>query len=715
VSLSCRLRAQRQRTHESKTLRPPDRPTRERERLDSLAEYDVFGTPPEAAFDALTALAAYVTGAPVSLVSFVDADRVWCKSHVGLEALHVPREISFCAHVVASGGALFVPDAAADERFADNPLVTAGPRIRSYAGVPLRAPNGLVLGALSAIDRRAREFTAEQQDLLGILAGQVIDQLERRRISGLLRASRTELQDADLRSTAALDTAVGVERARGDARLDDSEARSRAIIENAVDSILTIDEFGRVDRVNAAVERMFGYAPDEVIGQNVKMLMPSPDREQHDGYLAACRATGRGRVIGGGINVTARRKDGSTFPASIAVSELTVSGRRLFSGVVRDRTSSEAASERLRRLANVVEQTADAVFMTDLEGRIQYVNPAFEDMTGWTSAEAVGRTPRILRSGKHDRAFYEDLWGTLLRGDVYRATIVNVRKDGTIWYAGQTVTPIRDASGEVASFVALMRDETERRLAVRQKTELALAERIQQRLYPKRSPDVVGIEVGGFVLSASETSGDYYDWGKVEDRRVGIVVADVVGHGFGPALIMAATRSYLRPLLLLGLPPAEMLQRLQSLLNEDLDDGQFVTMLLVQVDLASMRLSYGNAGHPSGLVLDSRGTVKESLATSGPPLGAWPDSTYPESAGVALEAGDLVVLTTDGISECRDASGRFLGDAPVLEVVRAHIGAPVSTILDRIREMLATFTGGIPPEDDATIVVCRVGLGAGTA
>jgi sigma-B regulation protein RsbU (phosphoserine phosphatase) len=352
--------------------------------------------------------------------------------------------------------------------------------------------------------------------------------------------------------------------------------------------------------------------------------------------------------------------------------------------------------------------------MTDLEGQIQYVNRAFEDMTGWPSAEAVGRTPRLLRSGKHDRAYYEDLWGTLLRGDVHRGTIVNVRKDGTTWYSGQTITPIRDASGEVASFVALMRDETERRLAVHQKAELALAERIQQRLYPKCSPGVDGIDVGGFVLSASETSGDYYDWVKVDDRRAGIVVADVVGHGFGPALIMTATRSYLRPLLLLGLPPADVLQRLHTLLSEDLDDGQFVTMLLVHLDLASMRLSYASAGHPSGVVLDSHGAVKEELATRGPPLGAWPDSTYPEPAGVALEAGDLVVLMTDGISECRDASGRFLGDAPVLEVVRAHVEAPVSTILDRIREMLATFTGGIPPEDDATIVVCRVGVGTGT-
>lgn len=132
--------------------------------------------------------------------------------------------------------------------------------------------------------------------------------------------------------------------------LHDSAARLRAIVDTAVDGIIAIDSEGRIESYNAAAQRTFGYAPDEVLGRNVSMLMPAPYRGEHDGYLASYLATGVKKVIGLGREVTGQRKDGSTFPMELAVSEMRIGETRKFTGLVRDITQRKEAESELRRL-----------------------------------------------------------------------------------------------------------------------------------------------------------------------------------------------------------------------------------------------------------------------------------------------------------------------------------------------------------------------------
>src|SRR5262245_57104643 len=120
--------------------------------------------------------------------------------------------------------------------------------------------------------------------------------------------------------------------------LPGNEARMRAILEAAVDGIISIDASGAVQTINPAAERLFGYAADEVIGRNVKMLMPSPYREEHDGYIARYLASGQKTIIGIGREVVGRRKDGSTFPMDLSVAEARVGDEWIFLGIVRDVT-----------------------------------------------------------------------------------------------------------------------------------------------------------------------------------------------------------------------------------------------------------------------------------------------------------------------------------------------------------------------------------------
>jgi GAF domain-containing protein len=158
-------------------------------RLQSLRNYKILDTEPEAAFDDLTRLAAFICGTPIAAVTLVDANRQWFKSKTGLALAGTPRDQAICAHAILGDELFIVADASLDTRFAENELVTGDPGIRFYAGAPLTARDGCKLGTLCVIDQKARELSPEQKEALTMLSRQVMAQLE-------LRRNLTELQQS---------------------------------------------------------------------------------------------------------------------------------------------------------------------------------------------------------------------------------------------------------------------------------------------------------------------------------------------------------------------------------------------------------------------------------------------------------------------------------------------------------------------------------------
>ncbi len=171
-------------------MKPPALPANEATRLAALRSFEVLDTAPDQAFDDLTALAGHICGAPIALISLIDENRQWFKARVGLAACETGRDISFCGHAILQPDLFIIADAALDERFADNPLVTGDPNIRFYAGAPLVTSEGQALGTLCVIDRVPRTLDASQQQALRVLSRHVTALLERRRRAAQLSQAR---------------------------------------------------------------------------------------------------------------------------------------------------------------------------------------------------------------------------------------------------------------------------------------------------------------------------------------------------------------------------------------------------------------------------------------------------------------------------------------------------------------------------------------------
>lgn len=366
-----------------------------------------------------------------------------------------------------------------------------------------------------------------------------------------------------------------------------------------------------------------------------------------------------------------------------------------------------ASLKQLEDLRYAVEQTADAIMITDPDGIIRYVNPAFETVTGFSRAEAIGETPRLLRSGQQPTEYYETLWKTLVAGDVFRGSPINRRKNGDLYRAEQTITPIKDSEGRTEHFVSVMQDVTDRIRAEQQEIEMRYASAVQRRLYPTGAPVVAGLDIAAATFPALATCGDYYDFLSLPDGSLGIVIGDVSGHGLGPALIMVETRACLHFLAESCATVGDILTRTNATLYEDLDDERYVALIMAKIDQAAGRLVYANAGHTSAYHLDGRGHVKAVMESSGPPAGVLPGVVYGIVENPPLEDGDVVVFLTDGITETEDPSGNAFGAEAAIEAIRANIDSPAWDLIQQVRKAVRDFAHGAPQADDITIIVCK--------
>ncbi len=282
-------------------MQEPQKPANEIERLAALRSLGLLDTPPEQRFNRITRTAARIFNVPIALVSLVDAERQWFKSRYGLHASETPRSVSFCGHAILNDYALVVEDALLDARFADNPLVTGLPRVRFYAGQPLYGPGGVKLGTLCLIDHEPRQFGAHDRLALADMAGWVERELN-------------------------LDTEQFAAR-----------ARLNSVLDTVSEAVLVAADDGRIETMNTQAARLFGYDAHELVGETLDALLPGTDpAPDSTGFLQRLQQAPQWSERSS-LDWSAKRKDGSRFNATAAVTDFYSLGRRMYTMSLRER------------------------------------------------------------------------------------------------------------------------------------------------------------------------------------------------------------------------------------------------------------------------------------------------------------------------------------------------------------------------------------------
>jgi PAS domain S-box-containing protein len=295
-------------------------------------------------------------------------------------------------------------------------------------------------------------------------------------------------------------------------------------------------------------------------------------------------------------------------------------------GFILDITERKTAEGELKKLSRAVQQSPASVVITDRKGDIEYVNPKFTSLTGYTGEEALGKNPRILKSGMHSVEFYRDMWSVLASGNEWRGEFRNKKKNGELYWEYASISPIRDKFGEITHFIAVKEDITDRKKAeealmlseenLRERNQamekdLKLAQTIHRILLPKEAPKNVFLEIAYRFIPLEKVGGDYFSFSSLADGSIGVFIGDLSGHGVSSALFLSLLKSATdRISRVFGDRPDLYLSELNKILISEMNYYNFITAVygVFSADLTSSTatFTFSNGGHPYPVFYDSR-------------------------------------------------------------------------------------------------------------
>lgn len=449
--------------HRQLSMRSSTNNSEDTARLKALQEYQIVDSPSETLFDDITQLASEICHAPISLISFVEKDRQWFKSALGVSLTQTPRSHSFCAHAILAPAEVFVVrDATQDDRFSDNPLVTGEPYIRFYAGAPLVTDQGVALGSLCVLDTRPRELRDAQLDSLTALSRQVVSQLESRRNYRLLSEAATKLKL--------------------------QKERSQSILDHVPAYVFHKDTTNRILSVNKAVADSLGLSIDQIEGRMSGELYPDHAEEYYQddlevivskkpklGIVEVLEGDGQTRWISTD-KIPIANQQGDVESLLVVATDITAL-KNVEASLLESKKLLSAANEALEQRVELKTQqlAASHALYEDLyhsapdmfvsvdpkSTTIVECNATLLSELGYSRDELIGHPVTKLYhpsgTSKHElvlRAFRE-------RGEVRNQEITLARSDGSPIEVSLNVSAVRNERGNIVASRSVCRDITE--------------------------------------------------------------------------------------------------------------------------------------------------------------------------------------------------------------------------------------------------------------
>ncbi len=308
---------------------------------------------------------------------------------------------------------------------------------------------------------------------------------DKKKIEDELKRYREHLEELVEERTSALNNEV-LERKRAEADLLASEHKFRALLDSAPDAMVISSAEGIITMVNRKTESLFGYNRDEVIGKTIEMLIPQNHHNGHASLREDFILNNDGQCAMGDRRLRGITKDGREFPVELSLSPIETEDGLVISCVIRDisgrkreeeilQTAKKSAEDallqlrtsthHLRVLSSAIEQSPVATLITDVNGIIQYANPKFSKVTGYTFEEVVNKNPHMFSAGVQQREVFTELWETITSGREWRGELCNKKKNGEIYWDRTFISPVRDELGNITQFISIKEDITEKKAA----------------------------------------------------------------------------------------------------------------------------------------------------------------------------------------------------------------------------------------------------------
>ncbi len=621
-------------------MQSAEKPKNEIQRLEALRKYQILDTDLEKEYDDIVALAAQICETPISIIGFINGERQWYKAKIGLEDTEVHRDLTFCAHTILQDELFIVSDSTQDSRFADNPFVTTGMKVRFYAGKPLTTPDGFNIGTLCVVDSKPRTLSEHQKSALEILGRQVIAQMELGLKAKLLKQSREILEK---------------EHSKLQKALAKNNAFNQALDNGALVSVT--DKNGNIVKVNSIFCKVSGYTQEELVGKNHRIVNSGYHSEEF--WDKMWDRISNGKVWRG--EVCNRSKNGELYWVDTAISPIydekgdieaylsirtLVTKRKIAEQTIKEQSEALAFSQ--KRLLFLLEATFMGIWEFSFATEVFHWDKTCQNIFGLEKESSTHEEWENLIQTEYLDAVREApadfLAGKMASYSVeYRTKPIK----GISKYILAKASILNEADGTPKSMIGTIEDITERKkieqmiqlqseamqtslgliLTLRQKSEAARQEsekllsnikasikysqRIQKAIIPQEKVLQKHFDCFVFFKPKDVVSGDFYWFADKHDKKI-LAVGDCTGHGVSGAFMTMIGNNILNQIVhdyeihepdeILNLMPI-LLEKTLSHSDGELADGMDISIITIE------KLNLASFENPQGLKLGYAGAM----------------------------------------------------------------------------------------------------------